>query len=355
MCRAQLLTLPQRRGRPTDAGVAIYDAALRNQRAGISLPVTAGQAKGMKSKGAPCGRDRASGIMRRICGGVFWMGSDHHYQDERPARSVRVEDFWLDETPVTNREFGAFVKATGYRTLAERKPSAVCYPTIDRTMLKPGSAVFIGASGPVSLDNPIRWWAYVFGACWKAPAGPGSSITGREDHPVVHVAFQDATAYATWCGKRLPAEAEWEFAARGGLDRATYAWGEELAPGGVQLANYWVGEFPWKSAKSWRTTSPVRAYPPNGYGLYDMIGNVWEWTEDWYDGVPVAAKGARTCCAPANLGAGEVQWSFPRKVIKGGSHLCADSYCRRYRPSARHPQAVDTSTSHIGFRCARSV
>jgi formylglycine-generating enzyme len=305
--------------------------------------------------GAQCDQGRSSGDMRHIPGGAFWMGSDHHYPDERPARSVGVRDFWLDETPVTNRAFAAFVKATGYRTLAERKPSPVDYRTADRTMLKAGSTVFTGTPGPVSLDDPLKWWAYVFGACWKVPEGPGCSIIGREDHPVVHIAFQDAVAYAAWCGKRLPGEAEWEFAARGGLDRATYAWGEELEPGGVRLANYWVGEFPWRSTKRWRTTSPVRAYPPNAYGLYDMIGNVWEWTEDWYDRVPVAAQGVQKCCVTENLGRDDLGWSFPRKVIKGGSHLCAESYCRRYRPSARHPQAVDTSTSHIGFRCARTV
>ena len=285
------------------------------------------------------------------------MGSDDHYPEERPCRQVEVDPFLIDPGPVTNRQFRGFVKATGYRTLAERKPDPALYPDADPRLLRAGSAVFVGTRTAVPLDDPTLWWEYVPGASWNRPEGPKSMVAGREEHPVVHIAHEDAAAYAAWCGKRLPTEAEWEFAARGGLDRATYAWGDELTPGSAQLANYWQGEFPWKrsSALRWRTTSPVGTFPANGYGLCDMIGNVWEWTDDWYDAEP--DKG---CCV-ANIRQVErdrdpkAPSGIARKVLKGGSHLCADSYCRRYRPAARHPQTVDTSTSHIGFRCAKSA
>jgi formylglycine-generating enzyme required for sulfatase activity len=255
------------------------------------------------------------------------------------------------------------VKDTAYRTLAERKPNAADYPDAHPSMLRAGSSVFVPTSGPVALNDPLQWWAYIPGANWKRPEGPASGIIGREDHPVVHIAYEDAQVYADWCDKRLPSEAEWEFAARGGLDRATYAWGNELYPEGVVMANIWQGEFPWKRSKPGRVlTTPVRSFPANAFGLYDMIGNVWEWTADDFGLMTDPAR--NSCCARAKASVlasdsppldGSRRSSGSTKTIKGGSHLCAESYCRRYRPAARHPQTIDTSTSHIGFRCARSV
>ena len=304
------------------------------------------------------GNDDKNETMRLVAGGTFWMGSNDHYREEAPARQVAVEPFLVDKRPVTNRQFRAFVKATSYKTLAERKPDPALYPDADPRLLKAGSSVFVGTPGPVQLDEPRQWWAFIPGACWMHPEGPGSSIATRNDHPVVHVAYEDAEAFAAWAGKRLMTEAEWEFAARGGLDRAIFAWGNELAPGGLQMANYWTGDFPWRhdTARGWHTTSPVGSFPPNGFGLSDMIGNVWEWTSDWYQ---VASPVQKSCCMPAteesSRDPNDPGWRFGRKVLKGGSHLCAESYCQRYRPAARHPQTIDTSTTHIGFRCARSA
>ncbi len=291
-----------------------------------------------------------------IPGGVFRMGSDRHYPEEAPAHEVAVDGFWIERAPVTNRRFAAFVRATGHRTLAEQAPSAEDYPDAAPELLTAGSAVFTPPPFAVDLRQPAQWWRYVAGACWRRPSGPGSSTKGLEDHPVVHIAPQDAEAYAAWRGRELPTEAEWEFAARGGLDDdAEFAWGETLAPGGRRMANTWQGEFPHLNTDTAHPrTSPVGAYPPNGYGLVDMIGNVWEWTADFY-GRPAPQK---ACCTPRNprnldadasrLGGAD---GVARRVIKGGSHLCAPNYCRRYRPAARHPQEVDTSTSHVGFRC----
>jgi formylglycine-generating enzyme len=286
-----------------------------------------------------------------VPGGAFLMGSDRHYREEAPTHRVSVDGFWIDRHLVTNREFGRFVEASGHLTLAERAPNAADYPGADPKLLVPASTVFHKPRHRVDLRNPYSWWAYVPGADWRHPQGPGSSIEGLEDHPVVHVAWEDAEAYARWTGKKLPTEAEWEFAARGGLDGATYAWGEEFAPRGRLMANTWQGEFPIENTRpdGYEGTSPVGAFPANGHGLLDMIGNVWEWTEDWY-----AEHGSalRSCCiiqrSYDRLPPGV---SIPRRVTKGGSHLCASNYCRRYRPAARMPQPVDTSTCHLGFRC----
>ncbi len=301
--------------------------------------------------------------MRLLPAGEFQMGSDHHYPEEAPARRAAVDAFWLDETPITNREFARFVETTGHITVAETAPNPADYPGADPAMLQAGSAVFAPPGKRRPGVGPADWWALRFGADWRHPAGPKSTLKGREDHPVVHIACSDAEAYAAWAGKRLPTEAEWEYAARGGLEGASYAWGEELAPGGQILANYWIGAFPWwrRSTGRFDRTSPVGFYPPNGYGLLDMIGNVWEWTADWYTERPVR----RSCCGPDRNPRGpRLEESFDpaapgpaigRRVLKGGSHLCAESYCQRYRPAARHPQPIDTSTSHVGFRCARDV
>lgn len=300
--------------------------------------------------------------MKHLPGGEFTMGSDNFYADEKPRRRVRVSSFWIDTTPVTNRQFAEFVRATGYRTLAETAPDPADYPGMSPEMAKAGSLVFQKPSQPVFMHDVTQWWQFRFGACWYRPLGEGSWLVGLEDHPVVHIAYSDAEAYARWAGKSLPTEAEWEYAARGGTE-TEYAWGNELAPHGRMMANYWQGEFPWenKLLDRWERTSPVRTYPPNDFGLSDMIGNVWEWTCDWYTlPATVVKKEGESCCVPTNPRGGREHESFDplapsirmgRKVLKGGSHLCAPNYCQRYRPAARFPQPVDTSTSHVGFRC----
>jgi formylglycine-generating enzyme required for sulfatase activity len=281
--------------------------------------------------------------MRRVPGGAFRMGSEDFYPEERPVRTVEVAGFWMDEHPVTVAEFRRFVKATGHVTVAERTPSAEDFPDADPAQLVPGSLVFRASRGPVDLRDFRNWWAYVPGACWSRPEGPASDTYTRGRHPVTQVAYEDAEAYAAWAGKALPTEAEWELAARGGLDGATYAWGEEPFPDGRAMANTWQGDFPWQNLRldGYAGTSPVGAFPPNGYGLADMTGNVWEWTCDPFATGDTAAP----CCGPA------AEDGLERRVIKGGSHLCAPSYCLRYRPAARQGESVDTSTSHIGFRC----
>ncbi|GEO13718.1 hypothetical protein MAE02_14140 [Microvirga aerophila] len=298
--------------------------------------------------------------MVRVPGGTFLMGSDAFYPEERPAHRVTVDGFWMDEHPVTNAEFARFIDATGYVPLAERAPDPGDYPGVDPALLVPGSLVFRRPPHRVDLDDPRSWWAYVPGACWRHPEEPGSTLAGRDRHPVVHVAHEDAEAYAAWAGRTLPTEAEWEFAARGGLEGATYVWGDEFAPDGRMLANTWQGEFPWQNLATdgYEGASPVGAFPANGYGLYDMAGNVWEWTADYFTRHPEAA--AKACCIPRNPRVlspesghvvGQPAANIPSKVLKGGSHLCAPNYCLRYRPAARQPQTVETSACHIGFRC----
>ena len=297
--------------------------------------------------------------MLKIPGGTFLMGSDHHYPEEAPAHRVTVNGFWMDAHAVTNAEFKQFVDVTGYVTFAEQPANPADYPGANPEMLAPSSVMFRKASGPVDLRNHYNWWVYVRGADWRHPRGPASNIRTLMDHPVVHVAFEDAEAYSKWVGKELPTEAEWEFAARGGLDGAEFAWGDEFMPGGKMMANTWQGAFPWQNRleDGYEWTAPVGAFPPNGYGLYETTGNVWEWTPDWYQD---HGKIEKTCCTVDNPRGGARDQSFdprapdvriPRKVMKGGSYLCAPNYCRRYRPAARMPQAIDTSTCHLGFRC----
>jgi sulfatase modifying factor 1 len=293
--------------------------------------------------------------MALVPGGQFTMGSNDFYPDERPVRTVQVGDFWMDETPVTNAQFAAFIRATGYVTVAERVPDPADYPGMPPEMARAGSIVFAPPVRPVDLAGPPVWWQFVFGASWRTPLGPGSTIAGLEDHPAIHIACADAESYARWARKSLPTEVEWEFAARGGLERATYAWGESFAPNGVRMAKTWEGDFPHRNLAppGLERTSPVRSYPANPYGLYDLIGNVWEWTADWHG--PSNATEAPKCCGGgrrvSEAESRDPESHIPRRVTKGGSHLCAPSYCQRYRPAARWPQTVDTSTSHLGFRC----
>lgn len=302
--------------------------------------------------------------MVHLAGDSYVMGSDEHYPEEAPAHLVRVDPFWIDVHAVTNRDFAAFVEATGYVTVAERQPDPDDYPGAQPGMMQPGALVFTKATKAVDLRNPANWWRFVPGASWRAPLGPGSRIDHRLDHPVVHVAYNDALAYAQWAGKDLPTEAEWEYAARGGLQRADYCWGDVAQPEGRPAANTWQGRFPWHNTKAdgFEGTAPVGSYAPNGFGLYDMAGNVWEWTADWWCSRHARANRS-SCCTPVNPRGGSKRESLdpripaapPRKVIKGGSFLCSPEYCLRYRPAARQPQTIDTAMSHIGFRCVRRV
>lgn len=296
--------------------------------------------------------------MEHLPGGVFTMGSDRHYIEESPAHKVRVAPFWIDTRAVTNRQFALFVAATGHVTQAEKPADPDDYPGADPALLAPASVVLVPPPAMVDRSDIHNWWQYIPGADWRHPRGPRSSLDGLEDHPVVHVAFADALAYATWAGKELPSEAEWEYASKGGSDGSEFPWGDELVPAGHHMANTWQGEFPWENLKSdgFEFTAPVGSFPANGYGLYDMIGNVWEWTADWYQDHGLVQ---RSCCTLDDRRGGSRDRSIdpgdaariPRRVTKGGSHACAPSYCRRYRPAARMAQPIDTSTSHIGFRC----
>ncbi len=301
--------------------------------------------------------------MVRIPEGEFHMGAADFFVEERPVLAVWVDGFWIDPAPVSNRDFARFVEATGYVTVAERDLIAEDYPGVDEADLAAGSLVFTQTRGPVDLDNPGNWWRFVKGANWREPA--------FLDHPVVQVAYEDASAYADWRGKSLPTEAEWEYAARGGLDGATYPWGDDFYLGGKAMANTWEGDFPWRNTErdGYTRTSPVGTYPPNGYGLFDMVGNVWEWTQDWWSARGPSQEATNSpCCGSADQGAAgrmnprggaerdsldpsQSEIRIPRKVLKGGSYLCAPNYCLRYRPAARIPQMIDTATSHIGFRC----
>jgi sulfatase modifying factor 1 len=297
-----------------------------------------------------------------IPGGTFRMGSEDFYAEERPVHEVSIDAFWMDRYAVTNEHFSRFVEATGYITLAERELDPANFPGAPPENLVPGSMVFKKTRGPVDLHNYANWWAWVPGTNWRCPSGPHSSIEGIEKHPVVQVAYEDAEAYAHWAGKELPTEAEWERAARGGLDGKKFTWGTEHFPDGNAMANSWQGEFPWqnKLLDGFEGTSPVGSFPPNDYGLFDMAGNVWEWTSDWYVHRH-ADEIVKSCCGPAvnpritspdkSYDPRQPQFHIPRKVVKGGSFLCAPNYCLRYRPAARQPQMIDTSMSHIGFRC----
>lgn len=294
--------------------------------------------------------------MTLVVGGSFQMGSTDFYVEERPVTESRVADLWVDAHPVTNAEFRRFVKDTSWVSVAERTPFEQDFPESAPDQLGPGSQVFTPTAGPVPLDDWRRWWRWQPGASWRQPAGPGSTLHGLERHPVVHVGWEDAEAYARWAGKRLPTEHEWEHAARGGLDQVTYPWGEEFLHRGRVMANTWQGgTFPYRRQRLFNGagTSPVESFAPNAFGLYDVAGNVWEWTaSSWTPSHRPAGPEAPTqhaCCAPRTISEED------RKVVKGGSHLCAPEYCHRYRPAARQGQGVRSSTNHIGFRCVRDA
>jgi len=296
-----------------------------------------------------------------VPGGTFWMGCENcGMPDALPSHLASVDGFWMDRAPVTNTEFARFVKATGYITVAERDLDPTDSPGVPADKLVPGSAVFQPTSHAVSLDNPLRWWRYTPGASWKHPEGPGDSVRARADHPVVQIAFEDATAYAQWAGKRLPTEAEFEFAARGGLDRNRYSWGNELKPGDKAVANTWQGEFPARDRADdgYAGTSPVTAFPPNGFGLYDMGGNVWQWCADWYRpdyyaGLAAAGGTARNPRGPATSFDPD-EPGAAKRVLRGGSFLCSDQYCTRYLVGSRGKSEVTSATSNLGFRLAKS-
>lgn len=296
--------------------------------------------------------------MIHIRGGKFAMGDTRFYPEEGPVREVTVDDFWIDAAPVTNREFSRFIAETGYVTFAEVPPDPASYPGADPAMLVAGSLVFRAPRKADDMRFWGDWWHYVPGACWHRPDGVSALTDAQLDHPVVQVSFSDASAYADWAGKTLPTEAQWEFAARGGLSGAAYGWGDEFQPGGQIMANVWNGNFPMADADGKHVgTSPVKSYPANGYGLFDMIGNVWEWTADYWTerhpSAPSCCKASKPELSPAEASFDPMQPNIriPRKVLKGGSHLCAPSYCRRYRPAARQPEMIDSATTHLGFRC----
>lgn len=329
---------------------AASNPASTSDAAGFNAP---GVNKALAPGTAPVG-------MIWIPGGTFRMGCDNcNMPDAEPVHLVTVDGYWIDETPVTNKQFAEFVKATGYVTIAEIKPKAEDYPDAKPELLVAGSVCFAPPNQPVPLDNPYIWWKYQPGANWKNPEGPGSGIKGREDHPAVHIAWDDAVAYAKWAGKRLPTEAEFEFAARGGMDGKMFAWGNELKPGGKWVANIYQGRFPNdnKAEDGYRTTSPVKAFPPNAFGLYDVGGNVWQWCADWYRPdyfEKLAAAGtARNPQGPSDSFDPQ-EPGIPKRVQKSGSFMCSDQYCARYHVGSRGKGATDSGGSHIGFRCVKS-
>ena len=289
-----------------------------------------------------------------IPGGTFAMGAADGHYDEQPVHDVTLTGFWIDAHEVTNAQFAAFVEATGYVTIAERKPSAADFPGGLSEDLAPGALIFAPPPQAVGLDDYAQWWEWRDGACWRHPTGPGSDLDGLDRHPVVHVAYDDAVAYAAWAGKRLPTEAEWEYAARGGLAGRRYTWGDEQTPGEVWQANIWQGRFPVRNsgADGFIATAPVGSFPKNGYGLSDMSGNVWEWVADWYRPSYYERSPARDPKGPDDS-FDPHEPGMPKRVLRGGSFLCSDEYCTGYRPSARMKSSPDTGLSHTGFRCVR--
>lgn len=297
--------------------------------------------------------------------GTFSMGAEEYYPDEGPIREVKVEGFWIDLHTVTNADFATFVDDTGCVTEAEIAPDPQTYPGAPPENLVPGALVFNLSAGPVDLRDFSQWWRWTPGADWRHPYGPDSAIDHIMNHPVVQVSYTDAAAYASWAGTELPTESEWEFAARGGLDKAVFTWGDEDPQETSPLANTWQGGFPYENTEvdGFTRTAPVGSFPSNGYGLFDMAGNVWEWTDTWYSTSTIEPIGS-PCCGPpprptpseaASYDPRQPDIRIPRKVVKGGSHLCTPQYCYRYRPAARQPQMIDTAMSHLGFRTVRRM
>jgi formylglycine-generating enzyme len=301
----------------------------------------------------------ASAGMIWIPGGSFWMGTNH-MEDAQPVHQVEVKGFWMDRTDVTNEEFAQFVSATGYVTIAERPLDPKEFPNLAPDELTPGAVVFTPPSSPVPLDQPLAWWRFVRGANWRHPEGPDSDLRGKEKYPVVQIAWPDTVAYAKWAGKRLPTEAEWEFAARGGRDRQDYPWGNELNPKGKWMANTFQGHFPDKntSEDGYAGIAPVASFPPNDFGLYDMSGNVWQWVSDWYRPDYYAQVGREAIAINPQGPSDSFDPQEPnvaKRVQKGGSFLCTDQYCQRYMPGARGKGDPETGTNHLGFRCVRAM
>ncbi|MGA2859602.1 MAG: formylglycine-generating enzyme family protein [Candidatus Sulfotelmatobacter sp.] len=333
---------------------AVQAAALRAamlDSGDAAAPAETGRAKSGRLPDAPDG-------MVWIPGGRFWMGTNH-MEDAQPVHQVEVKGFWMDRTDVTNEEFARFVQATGYVTIAERPLDPKEFPNLAPDELSPGSVVFTPPAGPVPLDHPLAWWRSVRGTNWRHPNGPNGDLRGKEKYPVVQIAWSDALAYAKWACKRLPTEAEWEFAARGGRDRQTYPWGNELNPNGKWMANTFQGHFPYKNSAEdgYAGVAPVASFPPNDFGLYDMSGNVWQWVSDWYrpdyyaqlghEEIAINPQGPPDSFDPQEPG-------VAKRVQKGGSFLCTDQYCSRYMPGARGKGDPDTGTNHLGFRCVRA-
>lgn len=325
------------RALPRVATAALAAGLLCHQLTPMAVEASADHGLCEAYAGLPATEGTHDGMVR-VAGGRFEIGADDAYPEERPSLPAEVRGFWIDRHPVTNAQFARFVAATGYVTTAERPAAAGEVP---------GSAVF----EPPAHGRP-GGWRYVPGADWRHPGGPGSDLDGRSNHPVVQVSYDDALAYARWAGRDLPTEAEWEYAARGGLKGQRYAWGSEVRPEGVYRANTWQGEFPLNNTQEdgYAGTSPVGCFRPNGFGLYDMAGNVWQWTSSWYRPGHQAGSNGRLAETPAAGSGDPRQPGTPVRVIKGGSHLCSPDYCLRYRPSARQPQATSTATSHVGFR-----
>lgn len=323
----------------------------------VPIPAGPSEPSGVINPDTPPGPSPADMVW--VPGGSFWMGgNDPTAGDSTPAHLVVVDGFWMDQTEVTNRRFDAFVKATGYVTVAERTPNAKDFPGAPAENFKAGSVVFTPPKEPVPLTNQLVWWSFIFGANWRHPEGPDSNIKDKDNHPVVQVCYEDAAAYANWAGKRLPTEAEWEFASRGGLDRKKFVWGDSIQVDGKPMMNSWQGRFPNRNLglDGFPKLAPVASFPPNGFGLYDTAGNVWEWCSDWYQPryevspTPPTAnpKGPATSHDPAEP-------NVPKRVHRGGSFLCTDEYCTRYLPGSRGKGAVDTGTNHLGFRCVKDV
>jgi formylglycine-generating enzyme required for sulfatase activity len=300
---------------------------------------------------------KATEGMSWIAPGKFWMGvEDPTMPDARPVREIELSGYWIDQTEVTNRQYEAFVKATGYKTVAEIPPKAEDYPGADPKLLVPGSVVFTPPAAEIPLDDFLQWWRWQPGADWRHPEGPESSIADRMDHPVVQIAYEDATAYAKWAGKRLPTEAEWERASRGGLERKKYVWGDELNPNGKWMSNNWQGGFPNANSKAdgFYSTAPVKSYAPNGFGIYDMSANVWEWCSDWYRPDAYKSFSAKDPKGPSDS-FDPLEPGIPKRVHRGGSFLCSDFYCIRYLPAARGKGAIDSGANHLGFRCVKDA